>query len=253
LIGPVSPTNGDDWRGLLIDGFEQEPYVFTSYNPSHYQELLDKYGFNRKHVFLAFHFNLNEIPLSVIQERIDRVKARHGFDIRHVEFKQLKKCVNDIFTIMNTSMPVEWSYLVPPEESELMREARNLKNFTFPKFVQIAYKEDRPIGFAAVIPDYNLILKRLRGRLSPLGLTIFLLGRRKIKRGRAFLLFVIPEYQGKGVSRAILYELFRAAKEMNYTEAEGSSIDAENKKMVLEAFGAGGKIYRKFALYEMEL
>ncbi|MCX6088918.1 MAG: hypothetical protein NTX88_00795 [Candidatus Atribacteria bacterium] len=39
LIGPVSPTNGDDWRGLLIDGFEQEPYVFTSYNPSHYQEL----------------------------------------------------------------------------------------------------------------------------------------------------------------------------------------------------------------------
>lgn len=33
LIGPVSPTNGDDYRGLLLNDFDRPPVLMNSYNP----------------------------------------------------------------------------------------------------------------------------------------------------------------------------------------------------------------------------
>jgi hypothetical protein len=57
LIGPVSPTNGDDFRGMLIENFTDPPLIFTPYNPPYYPKLWEEYGFKRYHTFVAFRYD----------------------------------------------------------------------------------------------------------------------------------------------------------------------------------------------------
>ena len=47
VTGPQSPTNGDDYRGLLVKGFGLPPVLLNSYNPPYYVTFFDKYGFQK--------------------------------------------------------------------------------------------------------------------------------------------------------------------------------------------------------------
>jgi hypothetical protein len=48
LTGPQSPSNGDDYRGLLVKGFDSAPVLLNSYNPPYYQDFFERYGFRKR-------------------------------------------------------------------------------------------------------------------------------------------------------------------------------------------------------------
>ena len=55
MVGPVSPTNGDDSRGVLIKGFDGPPVLMNSYNPPYYQEFFNGFGFEKQMDLFAYH------------------------------------------------------------------------------------------------------------------------------------------------------------------------------------------------------
>ncbi|RAM58639.1 hypothetical protein DS65_02745, partial [Mesotoga sp. SC_4PWL113PWK15] len=59
LKGPVSPTNGDDYRGLLIDNFENPPAVMMPYNPPYYVDFFEDFDIYLK--YLAFRYDLEQV------------------------------------------------------------------------------------------------------------------------------------------------------------------------------------------------
>lgn len=84
--------------------------------------------------------------------------------------------------------PLEYDYLIPPSEEEMLILAKDLVKFIPSEFVQLAFSNENPIGFAVAIPDYNQILKKLNGRLFPIGWLKFLMYKNKINKARVFLL-----------------------------------------------------------------
>lgn len=250
IIGPVSPTNGDDFRGLLVENFFDPPLILTSYNPPYYKRLFENSGFVEYHTFLAFRYDLTTMSFDAFLQAIEYAKEKYGFDIRPMSHSLKKEELEAIQCILESALlSLEYDYLTPPTFDEILKAARTLRRFVPPGFAQIAWAKEGPVGFAAAMPDYNEILKRMGGKIFPTGWIALLRYRKRITRGRAFLLFVTPAYQGKGVARALLLELFKEGRKRGYTFTEGSLINAANTKMCREAETLGGIPYKRFALF----
>lgn len=254
IVGPISPTNGDDFRGMLIENFVDPPLIFTPYNPPYYRTLWENYGFKPYHTFVAFRYDLNHMPFDEAQTTIEYAKKKYDFLVRPLRYENPGEDLHAIQTILEQSLiPLEYDYLAPPTLDEVMKMAQEFKRFIPPGFAQIAFSQGKPIGFAVALPDYNQVLKRMKGRIFPTGWLTFIRHKKYINQGRAFLLFVVPAYQGKGVPTALLFEIFKEGRKRGYVFAEGSSINAANSKMCREAEGLGGTIYKKFALFRKDI
>lgn len=252
--GPVSPSNGDDYRGLLVEGFDSPPVLMDSYNPPYYADLIESCGYRGDgDDRLAYYYEVATATQEDTVHTIEYAQSRWKFRIDRANFGNLEKDFADLKTIIDRSMP-EWPDMIPPTMEELHLMARKILPLADPDFILIARTLDgEPIGFLLGMPDYNQVLKHLNGKLFPIGWAKFLYLKRKIDGLRIFVLFVTPEFRKKAVSHAMFLEVFRAAKRKGYRWAEGSTIVESNGPMNLDATGAGGRLYKKFRTYEKPL
>ena len=97
------------------------------------------------------------------------------------------------------------------------------------------------------------MLRHLNGRLLPFGWAKALYWRRKIDRVRVFALGVKPEYQHTGRRRAALREHFDSAARTPQKGGEMGWILETNKPMNRAMEGMGGKVVRRYRVYEKVL
>jgi GNAT superfamily N-acetyltransferase len=64
---------------------------------------------------------------------------------------------------------------------------------------------------------------------------------------------VLPEYWGSGVSLMLFSEMIERAKEKGYTWADLSLTSEENPKTPMLAERVGGKLYKRYRVYQMPL
>jgi hypothetical protein len=251
--GPFSPTYGDDYRGLLVHGFDGPPVLMGSYNPPYYADLFGRQGYVKDYDFLAFRYRPETIP-----ERLTRVSehamARYGFGVRGLQLNRLGNEALDIKAVMDRSTPDDWRDVVAPTHDEVMETARVLRPLAVPDLCAIARSAaGDPIGFLIGLPNYNEVLHRMNGRLWPFGWAHMLVGRRRIRGVRLFVLFVVPEWRQKAVTGAMMLHVMRAGLRLGYQWAEGSTIEDNNHAMLREAVGAGGEHYRTYRLFRKPL
>lgn len=255
ITGPQSPTNGDDYRGLLIQGFDTPPALLNSYNPPYYQEFFERYGFTKQFDRNAYFVDIiqSEVPEKFVRG-VEYAKKRYGFRIEKIDMKRFDEHVDAIVRVVVAAWPENWPDMVPPTPEEVRAEVAKLKPLVDPELVYFAWDQDNhPISVAITLPNYNELLHKMNGRLWPMGWLHFLLGKKKIKSARIFALMTIPEYHNKGVSAAIYLEGIKNAKKMGYEWVDGSSIHDFNIKMNQDALGAGGKLYKVFRIYHKDL
>lgn len=252
--GPVSPTNGDDSRGLLVEGFDGAPVLMNSYNPKYYVDFFEEYGFV-KHLDLYAYYH--DIRTAVNMERHGRVAEyamkRYNFRVDSIDLKNIDKEMEDIKKVLDIAMPEEWEDLTPPTLEEVRAEGARLKPLADEDLILIARSEDKPVGFVIALPDYNQVLKKLNGKLLPTGVFKFLWYKRKITGFRIFVLFVIPEFRKKAVSGAILYKEYINGLKKGYQYCEGSTIGETNTAMRTDIEKTGGILYRTYRLYKKEI
>ncbi|HHU82487.1 MAG TPA: N-acetyltransferase [Firmicutes bacterium] len=253
MVGPVSPTNGDDSRGVLIKGFDGPPVLMNSYNPPYYQEFFHEFGFEKQMDLFAYHLEGAEMDV----ERYGRVVAyamkRYNFRIDRFDRKNLPREAEDIKKILDLAMPATWEHLTPPALEEIFKEMRALIRFMDEDLVYIARSGDEPIGFVVALPDYNQVLQKLNGRLFPFGFAKFLWYRKKITGIRIFMQFVVPKFRNKAVNSAIYHQLMLEAARKGYTSGEGSTIAEMNKESIRNVERVGGQLYRIYRIYRKDL
>jgi hypothetical protein len=253
MVGPVSPTNGDDSRGLLLEGFDGPPVLMNSYNPKYYNDFFEEYGFVKDMDLLAYYVDPETVP----QERFGRVveyaMKRYNFKVDRFDFKNLEHEVGDIKKILDEAMPRAWGHLTPPSTEELYAEVNTLRKYADNDLLYIARSGDEPIGFVFALPDLNQVLKKLNGSLFPLGFFKYLWYKPRVTGVRVFAQFVIPKFQNKAVNGAIFYKMMVEAKRKGYTYCEGSTIAEMNIESRRSVEGAGGRLYRTYRMYRKEL
>jgi GNAT superfamily N-acetyltransferase len=142
---------------------------------------------------------------------------------------------------------------VPMTETEFDYAAHEFKPIIEPSLVLVAEKEGRMVGLSLSLPDYNVVLQKMRGRLFLFGFLHFLFGRHSIRYLRVILLGVLREYRRSGIDLLLIEKTFRNGLVKGYDSCDMSWILEDNQLMrrALERMGATvGKVHR---VYEKKL
>jgi ribosomal protein S18 acetylase RimI-like enzyme len=250
MRGPWSFAS-QEW-GLEIEGGEHQPVILAPHNPPYYADDFASFGLTKAMDLLVYHADMAkgyQFPERFLT-LTEKIQARYGVTVRPVDIKRLEAEVLTIVELSNRSISDNWGYYpVTPAEAQAM--ARDLKPIINPKAVLIAEDaEGNPIGFAISLPDVNLILKTMHGRLFPLGWIKMLLGLPKINQYRMWALGVIPEYQGKAIDTLLYQATYNALKE-KMGRIEINYVLEDNHRMINALLKMGVTPLRRYRVYEM--
>lgn len=252
MRGPVSPTDGDSYRGLLIEGFDHPPILRASYNPPYHQAMFEAFGFQKETDFFSRRGALADVPERA--EAVDRAMKRYGFRTDPIDLRRLDREAVEIHSVIVRGTPPGWSDLAPPTLEEVRVMCRELKPIAKPELVRIARKgDDEAIGVSVSLPDVNQILRPLRGRLLPFGWLHLLLNFKNIDTLRGMALFVVPEYRRRGVPAAMYLDTLREARRLGFRWGVGASYNEANKAILREVEAFGGEIDAVFRMYQRPL
>jgi len=255
MMGPMSPTNGDDYKGLLVEGFEHMPSLLCSYNPKYYIKFFEEYGFKNGKDHYAFLFLPEAFPLDRFKRVVNYAMKKYDFRIDKANKRKIDRDLKDIHTVLLKALPDSWEHLIVPSPEEIKKEANALLPFIDEDFIFIARsnKDDSPIGFVVGCPNFNEVLQKMNGNVFPTGIFKFLYYRNKMESLRLFIQFVVPEYQGRAVNIAIFYNYLKNAKDKGYKWAEGGTIGEENWQALKAMEATGGKRYKTYRLYTLDI
>jgi GNAT superfamily N-acetyltransferase len=188
----------------------------------------------------------------MIWQVAEQVESKHGITVRPMRKRNMQAEIERFLEVYNAAWERNWGF-VPLEEAEVRHYAKQLRPLLDENWAFVAEKDGETVGAALTLPDYNQVLKRMNGRLLPIGWLKFLLGKRKIDRVRVFALGVKREWQHTGVA-ARFYELhFDSAERTPQSGGEMGWILETNKSMNRAMEGMGGTVVRKYRVYEKVL
>jgi GNAT superfamily N-acetyltransferase len=255
LLGPMNPSTNDEC-GLLVDGFGSPPVFMMTYNPAYYARLIEDQAFGKAKDLLALHIDLAGLPLDRLSRIAAKAQMRNpGLELRPVRRRTLRADVEMIKLVYNSAWQHNWGF-VPMTEAEVDFMAAQLRPLFMEGLCWLAETGGEPVGLLLAMPDYNLALKPLRGRLltpKALGLIPYWLGIRRPALARVLTLGVKEEHRGRGIEAALLIEALKVGFAKGFREAEASWILEDNIMMrrLLEAVGA--RRYKTYRLYEKVL
>ncbi|HEV7461618.1 MAG TPA: hypothetical protein VGN78_13860 [Solirubrobacteraceae bacterium] len=254
MVGPMDFTTNDEC-GLLVEGHERPPIIFTPWQHPYYQGLLEGAGLTKAmDTFMwELYVDKRERVHPAIWTMAEKVKSEHGIVVRPMRKRDLQAEVGRFLEVYNAAWERNWGF-VPLSEEEVRHYAKELKPVLDENWAMIAEARDGTVvGAALTLPDFNQVLAHLNGRLLPFGWAKALYWRRKIDRVRVFALGVKREYQHTGVA-ARMYELhFDSAERTPQKGGETGWILESNTAMNRAMEGMGGKITRRYRFYEMPL
>ena len=255
IVGPASFTMNDE-SGVLIEGYELKPMIAQPWNPPYYSERLEQAGLSKAIDLLMWSLDVKDRDnvLPVMWELADKVESEHGIRVRPMRRWQLRKDMDAFAEVYNSAWSENWDF-VPYSKKDLDAFAQELQIVFDKHWFMIAERIDtgEVVAMAMTIVDVNELLAKMHGRLLPFGWWYLLNKGRLIKRLRVGFLGVKPEYQHTGVA-ARLYQLhYDAAEARPQGGGEMGWILETNKPMNRGMEMMGGKIVKRYRMYEREL
>jgi len=151
--------------------------------------------------------------------------------------------------LTNQAIADHWGYY-PVGDEEAQEIAKSLKRIVDPGVMFIA--EDacgEAIGFAMTLPDINQLLRRLNGRLLPIGWLHLLTGMKRITQYRMWGLGVVPQYQGKAIDVLLYLATYEELKKRG-ARLEINYVLEDNYRMLNALKRLQVKPLRRYRVYE---
>lgn len=253
MLGPMNPSTNDE-LGFLLEGHDQPPMLMMPYTPPYYIQLMEKNGMQKAKDLLAYQVTTKGVQESEkLHALVAEVRGKFEVAVRPVRRNELESELVLIREIYNDAWSKNWGF-VPMTDAEFRHTANDLKQILDPEIALLAFIGARPVAFLVALPDINEILIRIRnGRLFPTGFLKFLFGKRKIKSVRVITLGVINELQHTGIGPLMYLEIVQRGKKRGYAQGEMSWILEDNLPMNRGAQLLGGRVTKKYRVYQTAL
>jgi hypothetical protein len=251
MVGPMDFTMNDE-SGVLIDGFEREPMIKQPWHPPYYARRCEEAGLAKAVDLLMWELHISDRSkiLPVIFKLANEVEPRHGITVRKMSRRSLRRDMDRFADVYNSAWSENWGF-VPYSKADLDAYAQELQ-LVFDRhwFMVAETAEGETVAVAITVPDINQVLRKMNGRLLPLGWWYFLRRRKIVDRVRVGFLGVKPEFQHTGAAAAMYVEHFDMATVTPQKWGEMGWILETNKNMNRAMEAMGGRIVRRFRVYE---
>jgi len=254
IIGPYGFTDQDP-EGFMIEGFENRATIASYCNFEWMPEMVEQQGYTKEVDYFVYKLEVpSELPEFYIRI-YERVKKKGNFEI--LEFnkkKKLKPWIKPVLRLMNECYNESNIYgYAPLDEKEMEELGTRYYPVLDPRFVKGVIKDGELISFVVGIPDMTEGIQKAKGKLFPLGFLRILRAAKKTKQLDLLLGAIKEKYRGRGLDvlmgARMMTSAFKAGMELIDTHHELES----NVKVRAEMEKMGGKIYKRFRVFQKNL
>jgi hypothetical protein len=254
MIGPMDFGMNDE-SGVQVEGFERMPFIKQPWHPPYYATRCEEAGLAKAVDLLMYELVISDRSkiLPVVFKLAEQVESRHGIRIRRMSRRSLRHDMDRFAEVYNEAWSENWGF-VPYSEKDLDVYAQEMQLVFDRNWYMVAETESGDTAAIAItIPDINQVLMKMQGRLLPFGWWHFLRKGRTIDRVRVGFLGVKHAYQHTGVAAALYVEHFDTATRVRQKWGEMGWILETNRNMNRAMEAMGGRVVRRFRVYERDL
>jgi hypothetical protein len=200
---------------------------------------------------------VGDVPLRA-RKAYDDVVAMPEVTARHGDPKHFDAEVRTILDVFNDAWSDNWGF-VPFTDAELAALAKELKLIVDPRLSLIVTIDGEPAAVALALPNLNEVIRDFGGKLRPLNIAK-LLWRLKVQRtktARLAILGIRKKYRHvkryAGLSTFMYAYLNQCGQrcgldwgELSWTLEDNAPVNVGIKLM-------GGKVYKRYRIYEADL
>jgi hypothetical protein len=252
LVGPLAFSDKDP-QGFQIEGFEYPKFIVCPTNDSYLPEMLAVEGYT-KHRDLVNYLAETPVELPLIYQKIlSRVSENKEYKI--IEFnnkKELKSYIIPVLELLNETFMEIYGF-VPLTDQEKRELAARYMLVLDPRFIKVIESKTGLIGFAIGIPDISDAIKSSKGKLFPLGIFRILRAAKTSKKLLMLLGGVRKDYRGKGIDVLMAVKILQACIEHKMDLIDLHVVLETNVKMRAECERIGGKLIKRFRIFQKEL
>lgn len=239
IVGPLGFSDLER-EGLLVEGFDELSTFEEQYNYDYYQELIEKYGFIKEVDWverkLYYPKEKDERIERLSSVMMKRYKLKFGEAKNTKEF--LKKYSDDFFEILDSTYADIYG-TVPFTENTKKMMIDNFKLIVDVKRVAVVVDENnKVVCFGICFPSIAKAVQKSKGHLTPLGIIRILKAIKKPEILDLGLIGVLPEYQMRGISSALINEILKMLEDgkIKYAETNLNLEDNYNIQNQWKAF-----------------
>jgi hypothetical protein len=253
MIGPMDFSMNDE-SGVLVEGHALEPLIRQPWHPPYYQRLCEAAGLTKAMDLLSWDLEIGD--RAHLDPRLfaiaERARTEHGVTIRPMSRRHLRRELEAFADVYNSAWSRNWGF-VPYGKADLDAYALDLQLVYSPGWFMVAERNGETIGMAITVMDVNQVLKRMNGRLLPLGWWYFLNRHRIVDRLRVGFLGVKREFAYTGAGPAMFVEHFNVAERSPLQKGEAGWILETNRAMNRGLEAMNGRVVKRYRVYEQVL
>jgi len=247
MLGPADPDTNHEC-GCLLEGYEEMPYLMMPHHPPEYAAWLEGAGLRKARDLLAYEVHDRDFPFARLERVVRRLEQRSGVRLQRVTRRHLPEVLDLALEVYNQAWRDNWGFL-PMTREEFAFEAKAMLPLLDPDLALVATCDGRPAAFALGLPDANVALHAVHGRLWPTGFLRLPFLLRRVRRLRILTLGVVHEFRHRGLETVLVYRLSEASHRKGYHTAEMSWVLEDNEAMKRLAATFGGRLSRRYRIY----
>lgn len=257
VVGPFDPSINDSC-GLLVEGFETVPSMMMGHHRPWYGRRLEELGYRKAKDLLCYWFDVQAPLPRAAEAAMARVARSAKIRTRPLDMRRYEDEIRTICAIFNDAWSDNWGFL-PFDEAEALHLARSIRPLVGPRDFVLAELEGEPAAMLVVLPNLNLAIRDLGGRLLPFGWLKLLwrLRVRGVPEWRMPLMGVRKAYQngplGAALALSVIAEIKRVHTPRGTRGAELSWVLEDNRRVRAIIELCGGRPYKTYRIYEKEL
>ncbi|MEM6834322.1 MAG: N-acetyltransferase [Pseudomonadota bacterium] len=257
-LGPFNPSINEE-VGLLIEGFDRPNALLMPHGHPYYQTLVEENGYRQAKLLYAYDFNVLPGLPPKFAKMVDWADNNADLSFRFVDRKRFDDDITLALDIFNDAWRDNWGF-TPMTPAEAGRFRKSLKLILKHDLGAFAIHKGVPVAFMFVLPDLNALTADFRGRLLPFNWAklLYRLQKQEFRDVRTALLGTRRSLHNSRLSGILgiwLIEKLRRVVVSKYKaeRSELSWILEDNKGINNMLQSIGGKIYKRYAVYEKGL
>ena len=236
--------------GAVVAGFDEPASFSQSWNGPELPALLEALGFAPMLRMTTFRLDDVELidPDALIGDKQRGWLARPEVRMRAFDMDRFEQDLGEALRLINESFGSNFGFVpLSPEDVAFM--AGPMKRVVRPELTIFLELDGRAVAVGMMLPDFNVLFRRMDGQLWPLGWARFLLGARTLDSAVAQFIAADPALHNQGLFRIVVAEGLRRLRRAGFRTLDGTWIADTNAPSRAQALAMGMREKHRLALF----
>jgi hypothetical protein len=253
VVGPLGFSDKDP-QGYLIEGFDEPMVLATNCNFPYINDLVEMSGYARKIDLVVYKIDIPDEMPALYTKIYERVTAANRLTVEeYTRKRELRPQIRPVLSLVNQTFSDIYGF--DPMTGEEMDElAGRFMSVLDPRFLKVIKNEQgEHIAFVLGMPDISKGIIRAGGHLFPIGLFHILRAARKTRQLNLLLGAVREDYRNAGLDAVMAVKIIGSAQKAGMKYIDSHLELEDNLKVRAEMERFGGKVYKRFRIYQKML